>query len=276
MKFFGGIALVLCLGLTALPTAWAQFASTVIGYDRAGCDNDYDDANAVLGSPDRLTAGWPSGTDYVTVFNPSWGADTNAWGSDQVFSFAPGGYITVRFDSPVVDDALNPFGLDLIVFGNAGLISADWPPTTCTDPAMLLGDGHGLIELSQDGSTWFSASALADALFPTTGWTDAAHTAPSDFLRPVDPTLALAAFDGLTEAEVLALYGGSGGGVGIDLAPTGLGWIQYVRVTNTNAEGFVDIDAFADVAAGAGPVPEPGLLLAGAAALAVALRRRRK
>jgi len=272
MKVLIGIGVMLFVGLVMVSTAQAQFASTVIGSDRAGCDNDYDDANAVLGSPERLTAGWPSGTDYVTVFNPSWGADTNTWGSDQVFSFAPGGFITVRFASPVVDDALNPFGLDLIVFGNAGLISADWPPTTCTDPALLLGDGGGAIEVSQDGSTWFAVSALADALFPTAGWADAAHTVPSDFLRPVDPALTLADFDGLTETGVLALYGGSGGGVGIDLAPTGLSWIQYVRVTNTTVEGYVDIDAFADVAA----VPEPGLLLVGAAALAVASKRRRK
>lgn len=274
MKLFVGMGLVLCLGLTMMATARGQFGSTVIGYDRAGCDNDYDDPNAVLGSPDRLTAGWPSGTDYVTVFNPSWGADTNAWGSDQVFSFDPGGYITVRFDSPVEDDPLNPFGLDLIVFGNAGLISADWPATTCTDPAILFGDGRGPIEVSQDGSTWVAVSALTDALFPTTGWADAAHTAPSDFLRPVDPGPTLADFDGLTEAGVLALYGGSGGGVGIDLAPTGLGWIRYVRVTNTNAVGDddnVDIDAFADVAA----VPEPGLLLVGAALTAAAFRRRK-
>jgi hypothetical protein len=273
MKYVWRFVLSVCALVALTGTTPAQFATTVIGWDRAGCTTDYDDPSAVLGSPDRMTPGWPSGSDPVTIFNPPWGADTNAWGSDQVFSFNPGGYVEVMFDAPVEDDPLNPFGIDLIVFGNAGLISADWPPTTCTDPAMLLGNAPGTIWVSQDGSDWVLASPpFADVLFPTTGWTDAAHTAPSDFLRPVDPTLGLSDLDGLTESAVLALYGGSGGGTGIDLAGTGLDWIRYVRVVNDSTEELdVDIDAFADVA----PVPEPGALLA-AAALALALRRRKR
>jgi hypothetical protein len=276
-RFFGTIALVSLFGFAIASGAWAQYASTLIAWDRGGNTDDYDDPNAVLGSPDRMTAGYPSGTDPVTIFNPAWGADTNDWGSDQVFSFGAGGYIEVMFDAPVEDDPLNPFGIDLIVFGNAGFLSADWPPTACTDPALLFGADYGTVEVSQDGASWHTVTPpYADVLFPTTGWADAAHTVASDFLRPVDPGLTLADLDGRTESEVLALYGGSGGGTGIDIAGTGLAWIRYVRVTNTGhpdtSDGIVDIDAFADVA----PVPEPGLGFLVVAGLALGMRLRKK
>jgi len=274
MKYVCSFALAACLLIALTGTTPAQFASTVTSSDRGGCATDYDDPNAALGSPDRMTADWPSGTAPVTIFNPPWGADTNDWGSDQIFSFGSGGFIEVMFDNPVEDDPHNLYGIDLIVFGNAGLIASDWPPTTCADPAGLFGNDCGTIEVSQNGSSWQTVTPLADALYPSTGWANAAHSVESDFLRPVDPSLALSDFDGLTETQVLALYAGSGGGTGIDLAETGLGWIQYVRVTNTHPAGSeidVDIDAFADVA----PVPEPGVLVA-AAGLWLGLRRRKK
>jgi len=274
MKSIWRIALSVCLLVALTGTTPAQFASTVIGYDRGGCTTDYDDPNAVIGAPDRMTPDWPSGTAPVTIFNPPWGADTNDWGADQVFSFGSGGFIEVMFDAPVEDDPCNPFGIDLIVFGNAGFIGADWPATTCTDPAAMFGNDAGTIEVSQNGAAWYSVTPLADALFPTTGWADAAHSVPSDFLRPVNPSLTLSNFDGLTEAQALTLYTGSGGGTGVDLAATGLAWIRYVRVTNNNpasAELDVDIDAFADVAA----VPEPGMIALVAAALALGARRRK-
>ena len=266
------ILAVLCAVLAFAAAAQAQFATQVTGSDRAGETNDYDDANGVLGSPDPMTAAWPSGIEAVTIFNQPWGADTNDWGSDQLFSFGPGGFIEVRFDAPVDDDPLNPYGVDLIVFGNAGFLGADWPATTCTDPAGLFSDGLGTITVSQDGSTWVGVGPPADALFPTTGWTDAAHSTASDFLRPVNPGLTLSSFNGLTESQALSLYAGSGGGTGVDLAGTGFDWIRYVRVTNTNAEGNVDVDAFADVAM----APEPGMLVLGALACILALRRKHK
>jgi len=275
MRSFGGTALLMVLALLCVPAAHAQFASAVVGSDRGGTTDDYDDPNAVLGSPERWTPNWAGGADDpVTIINPEWGYHTpdgtGNWPHDQVFSFGPGGSIEVAFDGPVEDDPLNPFGIDLIVFGNAAFIN-QWPDPILTDPALLFGDDLGTIEVSQDGIDWVTVTPpYADALYPTTGWADADHTAASDFLLPVDPGLTLSDFDGLTEAQALVLYAGSGGGTGIDLAGTGLDWIQYVRVSNLNAEAVVDIDAFADVA----PIPEPSLLLVAGAAMMLGLRRR--
>jgi len=121
---------------------------------------------------------------------------------------------------------------------------------------------------------------FADALFPTHAYaSDDAHppqgTPLQDFTKPVNPDLTLAAFDGKTVSEALALYEGSAGGTPVDLSwavdangqPVALGQVSFVRVWGTSTTG-VDIDGFADVAA----VPEPAsafLCLLGLGLLAV-------
>jgi hypothetical protein len=65
-------------------------------------------------------------------------------------------------------------------------------------------------------------------------------------------------------AQISALYAGSGGGAGIDLAALGLPWIEYVRVYQPAGDTFsTEVDAVA-------AVPEPAaltLLAAGTLAL---------
>src|SRR5262249_17490178 len=77
----------------------------------------------------------------------------------------------------------------------------------------------------------------------------------SNFLRPVNPSLTLADFNGLSYAQSLALYDGSGGGTPIDIGPTGLASVSLVRISlpddgnpGTSLRG--EIHAFASV-------PEP-------------------
>jgi len=84
--FFGTIVLVSLVGFAIASSAQAStdaqasaYASTVIGSDRGGNTDDYDDPNAVLGSPDPMTAGWPSGTEPVTIFRR--GAPTRTTGA---------------------------------------------------------------------------------------------------------------------------------------------------------------------------------------------------
>ena len=92
----------------------------------------------------------------------------------------------------------------------------------------------------------------------------------TSFTRPVDPDLTPASFAGLDVAQIAALYAGSGGGAGVDLAPLGLPWIQYVRISQLASDTWsAEIDAVSDV-------PEPALLellALGAAALAFYPRR---
>ena len=68
-------------------------------------------------------------------------------------------------------------------------------------------------------------------------------------------------------ADLVALYDGSGGGVGIDISGTGLTTARYVRIDNTGSAAF-NIDAVS-------VVPAPGVLVALGLASAARSRRRR-
>ena len=114
------ITIISILGFVFFTTfVWAvgamasPYATQVIAY-QAGSNaaSGYTDPTAALGEPSRVTAGWPSGETDVTMFNA-------AWNTDQVVSIGAGGYLILGFDHPVYDDPNNPYGIDLIVFGNA-------------------------------------------------------------------------------------------------------------------------------------------------------------
>lgn len=248
------------LGLSMSVFAADPWADRVVGFD-AGVDAapGYDVPGSALGSPSRITgAGEFAGP--VSPFNP-------AYNADQVYSIGAGGFLTLAFDEAVVDDPANPFGIDLLVFGNQGFIDASFstggaPGMTTPTGAMFGSNVSATIEVSVDGLAWTLVTGLSsEGLFPTLGYVDlagpyesVAGAIESDFTRPVDPAFIPA---GRTFAEIVAGYNGSGGGVGIDLASTRLSAISYVRIAlPAGATGNVEIDALADVSA----VPGPGVV----------------
>ena len=218
---------------------------------------NYDDSGTALGLPSLETPAWGGGNQDVTMFVPP-------WATDQIVSIGAGGYLTLSFDHHVMDDANNPYGMDLLVFGNSMLIDTDWP-------SGVTGTGYssepGNISVSQDGTTWFDIpDVYADDLFPTLGYTNtsgpnaADGTIPSDFTKPVNPDIA---WQDSTYSEIVALYDGSGGGTGVDIADAvdgsgvaaDLAWIQYIKIWQNSGDVFsTEIDAVMDVAA----VPIPG------------------
>jgi hypothetical protein len=211
----------------------------------------FTDPATALGPPERFTGEGVFPT-VVSAFNPP-------FGTDEIVSIGAGGHLAVSFDTPVTDDPGNPFGIDLLIFGNAGFIDDSFPNSTVGG---LFGDDGGVIEVSPDGITWFViVDVRADGLFPTIGWLDAGPydtepgTMPTDFTRPVDPSLLVDDFMGLTNTEVITLYGGSGGGAGVDIGAVGLSAICCVRIVNADTPETpnIEIDAFADVA----PAPNP-------------------
>ena len=244
--------------------------------------NSWPRASAALGAPAR----WVAGTSYspagpVSPVNPASDADTIVslvHGYDwDTYEEIPGS-ITIRFDHPVVDDPLNPYGLDFIVFGNAmqvaqGYYTATSNPAATTVKTSSLVAEPGLVEVSQNGSVWyaFNDGPYADDWAPTLAYTyDPAHAdtklfaenrwwgAPTDATRPLDPALTAASFKGLTLARIAQLYEGSAGGTGFDIGrfrlpvdAKGRKWIQYVRVTSLTTSDDADwteVDAVADVA----------------------------
>jgi hypothetical protein len=255
------------LALTVPAFAQAPWASTVMSYSPgAGVAPGYDNPTRALGEPTRFTGvgfGFPGA---VTPFNP-------AFEPTELVSIGFGGSLVVRFDTPIHNNPLNPFGIDLLIFGNAGYVDTAFPAGVA---GPMFGVGGGAIEVSTDGVNWHPVpGVVADAAFPTLGYLDLSDpysimpgSVLSDFTRPVNPSLNAA---GLSFAQIVAAYDGSGGGTGVDLAAIGLATISYVRITNTNPNVTVDIDAFAAVT----PVPAPGTLGAFALASLMAARRKR-
>lgn len=249
---FVGIALSLVGPAAAPALASDPWADRVISFSAGtGGSDGYLLASSALGSPTRFTGaslGFPSA---VTPFSPP-------FETTDIVSLGIDGQITVAFDEPVTNDAANPFGLDLLVFGNSFYYDADWPNGRVGGFA---GEG-GVIEVSADGRDWHTIPLLAaDAGFPTLGYLDLATpysdtpgVIESDFTRPVDPSFDAS---GKTYPEIVAAYNGAGGGLGVDLSSVGLDSISFVRVRNPDGLGGTpEIDAFVDVS----PIPAPGSL----------------
>lgn len=254
------------------------WADRVVSYSAGfGAQPDYLTPSVVLGSPERMTgevSPFGSFPGAVTPFNP-------AFGTDEVLSVGSGGALVVAFDEPIVDDPMNPFGLDLIIFGNAGFIDESFidPEVavgTTTSDGALFGRGRGsAVDVSADGSTWFRLSGSVDGLYPTLGYSDLSDPyalspglVPSDFTRPVDPGLSPGS---MSFPQLVAAYNGSGGGTGFDIASSGLASISFIRVSNISlVSAAFEVEAFADVS----PVPAPaaGVLMA----MGMAMSRRRR
>ena len=226
-------------------TGMAQgYADAVVGYS-SGTDftPGYEDPGSALGEPSRETPGEFGGP--VDPFSAP-------YLSEQLVSIGTGGFLTVEFSSPIENEVKNPFGLDFIIFGNAGFVitNGNFSGGGITDGSMYsAGDGAGEVWVSEDGVTYYQLSpALApalDGLFPTDG--------SGDFQTPVDPALNASAFGGAGLTEIWQLYGDSGGGAGFDLdwardeagEPVNLNSARFIRVVVT--EGHLELDGFADV-----------------------------
>lgn len=261
------MAVALLASVAVASDPWADsIVSYTPGLNPAG--GAIDPASA-LGEPARFSPHPdPQFASVVSPFSP-------AYLPTHIVSMGAGGSLVVGFAEPVTNDPANPFGIDLLVFGNAMLEDAAWPSGVATGNIFA---GNGVIEVSGNGSDWHLVpSVVADAAYPTLGYSDAISgyanapgAQPTDFTRPVDPAFTFAA--GMTMTDIRAAYAGSGGGAGVDIGLLGLPSISFVRISNPTGEfGTVEIDGFADVT----PVPPPGAIaLLGLSCLASGRRRR--
>jgi hypothetical protein len=240
----------------------SSYAAQVVDYSGSFGGGTYGDPEALLGKPSTMcmNMGFPSSDPFhVKLVEAAYNTDLEG---QPVITTINSGYITVKFDHQVMNDPDNPYGIDFLVFGNAFFTGTGGFVGDDTDmSAYMLSNPAGCfsetvnVAVSQDGVTWyeFASGPYADGMFPThayewdqslydstaNGWTDN----EMDFTKPVNPSLSLSDFDGISAAAAIALYEGSGGGTGFDLDEVGLNWIQYVKVTSSGGE----IDAFADV-----------------------------
>ncbi len=264
-----GVACVAAAMLSGVALLAADpWADRVVSFNRGAAPTPgYDNPVTALGAPERVTGEGFGFTGVVSVFNP-------AFGTDELVSIGEGGWLTVEFNEPILDDPANKFGIDFIVFGNGGFVDGAFPSGRTTIPPTTFGLDAGMrISVSADGATFISLGEFTEGFLPAQGYRDRGPFAdmpgldPTDFTVPTNPFFTLDEFSGVTLNDILALYDGSGGGTPIDIASSGLASIRFVRVellddadptTNRN----VEIEAFATT-------PEPGgalvfmLLIAG-------------
>jgi hypothetical protein len=245
-------------------------------------NSPYGDTNAVLGAASTRFydpfGGFGGGVTNPRVklveaaFNIA--ADTNGLMTPNLITTLNGGsHIIARFDQPVRDDPAKPYGVDFLVFGNA-FYSANVLVNESTDmnTALLTGGPFSEpIKVSvspgytgragenpDDPNTWlwyrYDTGPYGDSDFPThaykwnrttTNWTEEVM----DFTKPVNPSLKeLLAGGGMSVADAIDLYVGSGGGTGFDLQASGFPWIQYVKVEGIDPDfSGGEIDAFSIV-----------------------------
>ncbi len=232
-----------------------DFAVQVISGNGVDTTAPYNDPTAMLGRPTLTFVDYYDGgaADRVSIVNdPYW---KTPGGQDVITEISQGGEVTVAMGRKVYHDASNPYGIDLIVFGNSffsvSAISGEVSDATDLDTAQLGSGIYGhaaTISVSPDGTNWYTFSNTP-ALFPQNAyrWDDPNHSWTGEQLnanKPLNPSVYTTDFAGQTVAAGLEQFAGSAGGTGYSLAGSGFAWIQYVRVQPAS-NAYTVIDAIA-------------------------------
>ena len=289
--------------ITALifAVAFGAAAESPYGVEVVDCvtgsrDLRFNNPNNVLGAPARfvnISAGSWGGVGYSDTYGGVVHPAVPAYsGGLHLSLISPDdeepGYVVIAFDHDVEDDPDNPFGVDFIVFGNAGCTkSTTTGMTALDDPATCRLTAAGfpeesIVEVAQNpNGPWYGSDKwrTSDGFAPTLGHVyDPANAdvnlysgnqwwgGATDPTYPVDPSIDFSDCAGLTLAQLCQRYNGSAGGAGYDLADVsrlpvnaqGRKWFRYVRISCAYSEelndegdyGFTEpeVDAVADVA----------------------------
>src|SRR5687768_14743038 len=123
------------------------YASSVINYNSgSGFAAGYTNASSALGEPSRITPGQFGGP--VDPFNPP-------YLSEQLVSVGAGGHLTLQFDSQILNNPGNPFGIDFLIFGNSGfsITNGDFSGGGITDGSLFgANSGQTRVSVSADGT----------------------------------------------------------------------------------------------------------------------------
>lgn len=270
----GVIVCTLLAVVTRAQSVSDDWAVAVLEYLPSSPYPGFTNVQHALGPAARETIGFVPGTiDHVLVFQPS----------VDVVSIGNGGRLSLLMGATVMneDDPVHPYGVDLIVYGNAFFTIRSGTYTFYASPWTLMHSEAAEIWVSADTTEWFRATGvMADDLLPTQSVD--INGAPSDYLLPVNPALYTNDwFDGTwSYTNTVLAYAGAGGGAGVDLsrletaggAPTSLPYCIAVRFIDVSGVGrSAEIDAVARVA----DVPESSALPALVLAVLSARRCRR-
>ena len=236
------IVLLLVAGVAGVAqVACAQFAGSVVSYVQGGgVAAGFTNTSAALGAPATFV-----GYQDADPFNPP-------YRSSDIVGIGTGGSMTLQLATPIVNDGTHLYGLDFIIFGHAGF-NEDFDTGTATDGSLFTGGASDVqVSVSANGTTFYtlnpSLTPVVDGLYPS--------DAGGDPFVPVNPALTAADFAGKDLAGIRALYKGSAGGAGFDLAWAVDGSNQSVAMPVAN---FVRLDVLSGVAYidAISVVPEP-------------------
>lgn len=243
-----------------------DFAVQIVSTNNVYTVSPYNVPAAVLGRPtlkftDHFGLGAQKGKiDRSKVIEPPYWTDPQS--NNVITEINPGGQITVNMGRKVYDDPNNPYGIDLIVYGNSFYTASGYTGGAVTDGSDMgtvkipSGSASGIyghttvVSVSQDGINWYSYPQVP-VLYPddTYRWDNTNHCWTEEEMnatKPLNPTMSFSANS--TVANVLDQFIGACGGTGYDLKAVGLPWIQYVRVSAiTNAGAYTVIDAIGAV-----------------------------
>ncbi|MBI9018868.1 MAG: hypothetical protein JEZ07_16580 [Phycisphaerae bacterium] len=223
----------------------------------------FNDPTSALGRPtiDSTGDGWfvPTSQPVPLV------AAFPAFRSFEIVSIGTGGHLTLKFGKKVENNPNNPFGIDLIVFGNAMLGGGGWSYNTNPEN-FFVSSGiyaeNAIISVAQNPQgPWYDYinGPFGDSYAPTFGrvydpenietslgawnqwWAE-----PTDPTMPLDPAVTANTLNGKTMAQVSQLFGKSAGGTGFDLAESGFQWIQYIKIQSNGTTPEIDAVAAVD------------------------------
>ncbi|MGH7977007.1 MAG: hypothetical protein ACREC8_10135, partial [Limisphaerales bacterium] len=151
-----------------------DFAVQIVSTNNIYLTSPYNNPTAVLNRPTlKFLDYFGDGTAHRTkIIEPPYWTDPNT--NDVITEINNGGEITVKLGRKIYDDPNNPYGIDLIIYGNSffdgisggsGFVSdaTDLSTEELTSSGIY---GHPtMVSVSQDGTNWFTFNSTP-TLFP--------------------------------------------------------------------------------------------------------------
>ena len=234
-----------------------DFAVQIASTNNLDAAKPYNNPAAVLGRPTLRFFDPYDGdvTDRVSIIDDPYNVTPDD--SDVITEIKSGGQITVNMGRKIYDDPNNPYGIDLIVYGNSffsasdtsGIISDKTDLSVATLSTGIYGH-QTIVSVSQDGTNWYAFSNTP-VLFPDNAyrWDDTNGSWSDEEMnptKPLNPYINTNNFGGQTVANGLDQFVGAAGGTGYALRASSFPWIQYVRV-QPGPGTYTVIDAIAAV-----------------------------
>jgi len=241
-------------------SAFWKDPAAVLGHP---CVADKDDSGASIREFSLVWPAWYKGATNAALVGTPYASASAGQLQNNGCGLKQGGQIVAEFAEAVSNDVRNPFGIDLLVHGNAFFVGSGYNYSNSNMEVYMIKAFGGTgafgepvtVSVAQyaEGPWYTYPNTFGDTLWPTQPfqWDWVAHdwsTRETDWTRPADPSLAAAGITNVSAARAVSLYDGSAGGTGFDLAESGFEWVRYVKMTDPdNNQG--EICGLADVAA---------------------------